>query len=593
MSGPVHGEREHPITGTHSLCRRWPAQPRAVGCAPMQPTAEQDPSAGDLREYLRVAARRKRTIVFAVLLVTGVVIASIAFQSPEYESTASILLKPTATAALLDPTANLSANPALDVQTQIQVVKSQPVKDAVRADLGATPSIAVASVGQTAVISITARSTDPPTAAVVANAYANDYVAYRRRQDLNDALDAETQIQTRIGALQREVDSLNQQIKNAAPKDQTAVAATVTPQVDSLLQQESTFKQQLGQLQVGASVQAGGVQVVNSAATSTSPVSPRPARDLILAVAAGLMLGIGAAFALEYLDDTVKSREELDRLVHYRVPTAAVIPRLRHWKSKDGPVVVSITDSRSPTAESYRTLRTAIQFASLDRPLHILQVTSPSAGDGKTTTIANLGVALAQTGKRVIIVCCDLRKPRLHDFFQLDNTVGFTSVVLGELSTQSALQTVPSVPGLRILASGPLPHNPSELLASQRTGEVLTALLAEADIVLVDSPPTLPVTDSSVIAGRVDGTLLIVMAGKTTRRHVTQAAELLGQVGAPLLGAILNGVSPGTHGSSYYYDYYQRDGGPTRRWGFATDPGNRMASGRKVRPPLVPEGDRG
>jgi capsular exopolysaccharide synthesis family protein len=157
----------------------------------------------------------------------------------------------------------------------------------------------------------------------------------------------------------------------------------------------------------------------------------------------------------------------------------------------------------------------------------------------------------------VIVVCCDLRRPRIHEFFGLTNTIGFTSVLLGELPLSAAMQAVPGQPRLALMASGPPPPNPSELLASRRTGEVLLALKSECDVVLVDSPPVLPVTDAIVLSRTVDATILVGTAGRTTKKEYHRAVELLQQVEAPLIGSVLNGVdSDDLYGYGYGYGYY-------------------------------------
>jgi capsular exopolysaccharide synthesis family protein len=193
----------------------------------------------------------------------------------------------------------------------------------------------------------------------------------------------------------------------------------------------------------------------------------------------------------------------------------------------------------------------------------------------------------------VIVACCDLRRPRLHEFFGLDNTVGFTSVLLGDIPLSAALQDVAGRPGLRVLASGPLPPNPAELLASRRATEVLTALRAQAHMVLVDSPPVLPVTDAAVLSSRVDATLVVATAGLTTKRELVRTLEVLGQVDAPVAGVVLNGVGgEGSYGYRYGYGYryyrYERpaeekgasgNGAPRRKsrlaHGVSRDPTNR------------------
>jgi non-specific protein-tyrosine kinase len=170
--------------------------------------------------------------------------------------------------------------------------------------------------------------------------------------------------------------------------------------------------------------------------------------------------------------------------------------------------------------------------------------------------VANLAVVLARAGERVVVVSCDLRRPRLHEFFDLPNSVGLTSVILGETPLSAALQAVPNEQRLLLLASGPVPPNPSELLSSNRTTELISALKYQADIVLLDVPPVLPVTDAAVLSSRADGVMLVATVGSTGTKHLTRSIELLRQVGAPLIGAILNGAE-GNFG--YAYEYYSRE----------------------------------
>jgi receptor protein-tyrosine kinase len=291
-------------------------------------------------------------------------------------------------------------------------------------------------------------------------------------------------------------------------------------------------------------------------------VSPRPRRNAAIALVVGVVFGVGLAFLFEYLDDSIKSKSDLERAGRGALPTLGLIPAVSGWKDRDEARVASVVDPKSPAAEAYRALRTSIQFLGLDHKVHAVQITSPTASEGKTTTLANLGVALASAGQRVVISCSDLRRPRIHEFFGLDNAVGLTSVILGEVPLSAAVQRVPDVENLYILASGPLPPNPSELLSSDHAADVLAALRAEYDMVLLDSPPVLPVTDAAVLSSRVDATLLVATAGMTTRRSVSRAVELLHQVEAPLVGSVLNGVKD-EGGYGYGYGYYYRHYAPS------------------------------
>lgn len=201
--------------------------------------------------------------------------------------------------------------------------------------------------------------------------------------------------------------------------------------------------------------------------------------------------------------------------------------------------LVALRDPRSPAAEAYRTLRTNIQFSSLDKPLRTLLATSTAPDEGKSTTIANLAVTMAQSEQRVILVDCDLRRPSLHTLFGLPNEVGLTTLILDQSRSEVALQPTP-VAGLSLLTSGPLPPRPADILGSKRMEAVITYLRELADIVLFDTPPVIAVTDAAVLATRVDGVLLVLQAGKTRRDRAREARQLLEKVKANIVGVVLN-----------------------------------------------------
>jgi capsular exopolysaccharide synthesis family protein len=262
-----------------------------------------------------------------------------------------------------------------------------------------------------------------------------------------------------------------------------------------------------------------------------------------------------------------------------------LIPQVSDWKAKEKSRVMSLTEPSSPTAEAYRILRTSIQFLSLDRRIRILQVTSANAQEGKTTTLANLAVAFANSGLRTVAVCCDLRRPRVHEFFNLGNAVGFTSVLLGNVGLTQALQPVQGQERLLLLASGPLPPNPAELLATSRTAELFRTLAGQADVVLIDSPPVLPVTDALVLSQWVDSTLFVGSAGLTTRKAAARAVEMLQQVNAPLAGAVLNGVTNASGYAGYASSYYTAEVQEIGNGAFDGDDGTATRLGRRGRRP--------
>jgi capsular exopolysaccharide synthesis family protein len=211
--------------------------------------------------------------------------------------------------------------------------------------------------------------------------------------------------------------------------------------------------------------------------------------------------------------------------------------------------LIALRDPRAPASEAYRTLRTNIQFSSLDRPLHTLLVTSTAPDEGKSTTLANLAVTMAQAEQRVILVDCDLRRPTLHTLFGLSNDVGLTSMILSQEEAPPLQET--GVPGLSLLASGPLPPRPADILGSRRMEAVIARLRAEADIVLFDTPPVVAVTDAAVLATKVDGVLLVFQAGKTSRDRARRARQMLEKVKANIIGVVLNNAAV-EQGYGYY-----------------------------------------
>jgi capsular exopolysaccharide synthesis family protein len=497
-------------------------------------------------------------------------------QKPVYRAGARILVQPGG--SLFDTTG--AAVSQVDIQTSVQVMQSQPVLDGLKAKLnGAVAHTSVVPVGQTSVLEARAESASPRQAATVANAYAQEYVDYSRKQSVAALVSAAEELQKKINEVQKQVDQLSDRLAALPPctgnnpPQECAQRPQVQEDRDAQLSQLVPLKQRLNQLQVDASFTKGGPLLITPAAVPTAPFKPTPKRNGVLGVGAGLLLGVALAFAFEHFDDSIKSKEDLERATR-GLPMLGQIPVIPGWKNREETYVVSRTEPSSPAAEAYRALRTSIRFLTLDRSVRVLEVTSPNASEGKSTAVANLGVVLARAGERVIIVSCDLRRPRIHEFFGLPNSVGFTSVLLGQASLHTGLQAVPNEQRLLLLASGPVPPNPSELLASGRAADLIGALKAQADIVLLDVPPVLPVTDAAVLSARAEGVLIVATVGSTSGKHLTRSVELLRQVGAPLIGSILNGASSE---QGYRYEYYSGEVSP-----------NGKSSGRQRKQPAGP-----
>lgn len=511
----------------------------------------------ELRDYLAVAARRKVVILAVAAVVVGTALTLSFLQTPVYQASSRVLLRPTI--SVYDARLGQQAQSPVLVETEIQVYGSEQVGSLVRERLnGEAPAVAVTSIAGTAVVEITARSTDPNKAVQVSNAYVDAHIEFRRNEAAAASEAAAKDVKVRVDGLQRQKDELDSQLAALPsctvpiPPRECDARPRLNQERDSLVTQLAPLEQRLTELQLGTSV-ASGPQVIAPAAASPEPVSPRPVRNGLLGLGVGLTFGIALAFALEHVDDSIKSKEDLERIAR-ELPVLGMIPTVTIWKNRAQTRVLSQSDPTSSVAEAYRSLRTSIRFTGLDRSMRTIQITSPNAAEGKTTTVANLAIALARAGERVVIVGCDLRRPRIHEFFDLPNDVGFMSVILGEMPLSSALQIVPNESRFKLLATGPIPANPSEVLSSNRAGQVLAALRKEFSIVLIDSPPVLPVTDAAVLSAHVDGTVLVAAVGTTTGKQVSRSLELLRQVGAPLVGMVLNGV--GAQGAYGYTGYY-------------------------------------
>ncbi len=212
--------------------------------------------------------------------------------------------------------------------------------------------------------------------------------------------------------------------------------------------------------------------------------------------------------------------------------------------------LITLTDPRSPISEAYRTLRTNLSFSSLDNPIRTLVVTSPAPDEGKSTTVANLAVTMAQGGRKTILVDCDLRRPSLHKIFNLQVEPGLTNLLLDDQSEAALQQT--EVEGLLLLASGPLPPNPADLLGSQKIDRIIAMLAEKADIVLFDAPPVIAVTDATVLGAKVDGVLMVISAGKTRRDHAQRAKEMLEKANVRIIGAALTNAPKDSAIGGYY-----------------------------------------
>ncbi len=492
-----------------------------------------DPS---FRTYLHILRQRKWWV--GAIAVLGLA-ASLAFSltaHKQYSATAQLLVQPSfETSGLQMPVTQT------DVETELQLVTSAPVQQTVRNRLKSTPAVSASEVGQTLVMAITATSGTPSQASLIANVYATAFVQYQQAVASHSLTTAEAQLRSQISSVEQQLSSFG--------------SNTTSPAAGALLNQAAVLKEQLAQMQVSGSVDTGDVVLVTPAQTPVSPSSPKPVQDALLGLAAGLALGLGVAFLRDSFDDRLTSKEATERAGG--APVLAMTPLVSSWR-RQKPLVVTAAEPNSPAAESYRSLRTSLQFARQELQLRCLLVTSPGAAEGKTATLANLGVVFAQAGERVVLVSCDLRRPRIGEFFGLDEQAGLTSFLLDQRTLEETVLPVPGFERLSLLPAGSITSNPAELLDSARARDIFTRLRDHYDLVLIDSPPVLPVTDAAILSRHADATLMLAAAGQTRRSDLHRAVEKLDQVGATIIGTVLNKVTRQTgryYGYGYGYTY--------------------------------------
>jgi len=325
--------------------------------------------------------------------------------------------------------------------------------------------------------------------------------------------------------------------------------------------------QRMKEAGVSAGLTVSNIQVVDQAEIPTGSYKPNKKLNLLLAAVVGLFLGIGLAFFFEYLDNTVKSPEDVEQLI--RLPSFGMVPEISYERKKrlakaSYPVeLVTHGHPKSILSEAYRNIRTSILLSFSEKPPKKIVITSPNPSEGKTTTVINTAIALSQTGAQVLIIDGDMRHPRIHKIFNEENGAGLSNFLSGNSPLDSIIKKT-EVPNLYYIPSGPIPPNPSELIGSKLFKVMMDSLGKKFDHIVLDSPPALGFADSVILSTTVDGVILVVLGGKTPRETLQRAKEVLHQVNAKILGVVINRVDIHRSGYGYYYYryhyYYGKDG---------------------------------
>jgi tyrosine-protein kinase len=511
-----------------------------------------------LRDYGRVLWRRRWIVVLVTLIAPAAAVAMAERQAPSYQASAEVLLQNSNLASSLTGVADttLYQDPAWLDQTQADLASVPTVARRAIALAGIKGMSAADLLGESSVtphsnsdfLDFTVSDGNPARAQKLATAYADAYTGYRSQVDTAAITRALDQANSHLARLRAQGDTRSSLYQSVASKVET--------------------------LQTLAALQTSNAYVVRDAGPAAQ-ISPRPKRDGALALALGLILGIGLAFLRETLDTRIRSADEIAAALGLPLLARVSEPPKRLASKRQ---LSALAEPYGPASESFRLLRTSLDFASLERETRSILVTSALQGEGKSTTASNLAVALAQAGRRVALVDLDLREPSLHEFFDLDPAVGLTTVCLGERTLDEALQPIvvsgdrrlaaPPDEGrpewranggangaargalLEVLLTGPLPPDPGEFVGTQVVADVLAELRQRAQIVVVDAPPLLGVVDALTLSSRVDGLLLVTRLTMLRRPLLHELHRVLETVPAAKLGFVL-----GDAGAEERYGY--------------------------------------
>lgn len=422
-----------------------------------------------------------------------------------------------------------------------------------------TASVSTTADPESPIIIISVQDNDAQKAAQTANAVARVIKQQVESDQSSSYIQLESSIEDQVSRIDAELNKINERLAQLQDTNQLGGGVDDREPVDTetyvlrsqlemslsqLTQTRYSLVYNLQQVRLTKIKSSIVVNQLDPAVPNPKPIKPQPLNAALLGGLVGLFVSGGSVFLGTYLKDEIRDPGEINQL--WGLPVLGSIPRSK----LNGESLVSLSQPRSPVVEAYRLLRTNLQFSNVDSPVRTMLFTSPSEGDGKTTTASNLSVVMAHDNSKVILIDCDMRKPNVHNLFGMQNRLGLSNLFV---QTQHAPKDVvhkTEVDGLYLVTGGSVPPNPTELLNSNKMKQLVESMKAEVDIVLLDCPPLLVVADALVLSPRVDGVVLVVNPHRTKRAMINDAVNQLRQVNANILGVVLNGVD---FPRSYYY----------------------------------------
>lgn len=514
----------------------------------------------ELKHYLRIVWKWLWLMVLSAGIAVAVNYYYVSQQPPVYQASAKLLVGQSIQNA--NPNAQDLFTSQQLALTYIQIARTLPVLQATIDSLGVQMSpeqlsgmFSASIVQGTQIIELQVVDTDPARAQALANALAFQLTRQGPSSAEQDQLKRRSFIQQQVDELEIKIQDAQTSIadlQKSLPVTASAREIADNQQKIAALQGQSALWQQTyaGLLAFLAPQSSNYLAVIEPAPLPRYPIGPNVNQTLLIAAAIGLALGLAGALLIEYLDDAIKTPEDITELLQL-----SAIGSIAQMQGGSDRKLVTALAPRSPISEAYRVLRTNIQYASLDKPVKSILITSAGPYEGKSVTAANLAIAMALVGQRTVLVDADFRKPEQHRLFGLTNDVGLANALIAQTELDQFVRQT-RIENLRLLTTGMSLPNPAEALASERMHSLVTQIVTEADIVIFDCPPCLPVADPAILSRLVDGVILVVDSVRTRREAAVRAKQVMEKAGGTLLGVVLNRFRPQSGGAQYYYQYY-------------------------------------
>ena len=511
----------------------------------------------EMRNYIRLILQWYWLIILGVVVTGTTAFLYSKSQQPVYKATSELLVSAGDAENLNDISALNSYN--LLAQSYAERLKNYEVLSIAAQNIGInenidklSENIRVSNVNNTQLIQLTVEHTDPTVARDLANEIPHVFAERNNLQQVSRYADSKSSLEAELADLDAELEMIQKAISTENSKVSPDLNTVEQLRNNELLLRDTHSKilQSYEEVRMAEARTLDNLIIDEPARQPTTPIRPRVLQNTLLGIIVGGMLAIGIVFLIDYLDDSVNTPEEIEEITG--VSTLGGVMQLDITNPNETLVMTSAP--RSPAAEAFRQIRTNLKFSTIRSELKSVVVTSANASEGKSTVAANLAITLAQTGKSVILVDSDLRRPNQHKIFQCSSNVGLTNLIVDGKNDLTLIQGT-DIKGLQIVPSGPLPPNPAELLGSERMSDIVTWLESEAEFVIYDMPPVLAVTDASIMARLVSTTLFVVRAGKTTGQTLRNGVEQILAVEGRIAGIVLNGVG---RKSGYYYYYYDQ-----------------------------------